>query len=114
VAALYAASDLCLWPACNEAYGMAMLEAQAAGVPVVSVADRGVPDVVLDGGTGLLATDRSAQALADLARGLLVDPLRRAAMGRAAIEHVAGRSLQSAAQVLDVALRQVQVSARAT
>ena len=49
LAAIYAASDLCVWPAVNEAYGMAMLEAQAAGVPVVSRAVRGVPDVVCDG-----------------------------------------------------------------
>jgi glycosyltransferase involved in cell wall biosynthesis len=55
VAALYAAGDLCIWPACNEAYGMAMLEAQAAGVPVLSCAHRGVPDVVASGRTGLLA-----------------------------------------------------------
>ena len=34
--AIYAAADLLVWPACNEAYGMAMLEAQAAGVPVVA------------------------------------------------------------------------------
>ena len=32
--ALYAAADLFVWPAINEAYGMAMLEAQAAGLPV--------------------------------------------------------------------------------
>lgn len=114
VAGMYAASDLCLWPACNEAYGMAMLEAQAAGVPVVSVADRGVPDVVADGRTGLLAARLDAALLADLARALLVDPARRSAMGRAAMQYIAAeRSLQRAASALDAALRQVRASARA-
>jgi len=113
VAAMYAACDLSIWPACNEAYGMAMLEAQAAGVPVVSVADRGVPDVVVDGRTGLLAPRLEAAMLADLARALLVDPARRAAMGQAAMQYVAEeRSLQSAAHALQLALQQVRASAR--
>jgi glycosyltransferase involved in cell wall biosynthesis len=34
LAEVYAAADLYVWPACGEAYGMAMLEAQAAGLPV--------------------------------------------------------------------------------
>jgi len=109
VAAMYAASDLCVWPACNEAYGMAMLEAQAAGVPVVSVADRGVPDVVVDGLTGLLSAQRDTALLADLVRSLLADPGKRTDMGRAAMRHVAAEcSLQSAARKLDIALRQVR------
>jgi glycosyltransferase involved in cell wall biosynthesis len=105
VAALYAAGDLCIWPACNEAYGMAMLEAQAAAVPVISCAHRGVPDVVLDGRTGLLAPAGDSAELARLARELLLDPGRRTEMGRAARQFVAGeRSLERAAQRLGQAL----------
>ena len=37
-----AAADLCLWPAVNEAFGMALLEAQASGLPVVAGASGGV------------------------------------------------------------------------
>ena len=85
---IYAASDLCLWPAVNEAYGMAMLEAQAAGLPVVSRRVRGVPDVVSHGETGLLAPADDPGAFADLARSLLADPARRNAMGAAAARKV--------------------------
>jgi glycosyltransferase involved in cell wall biosynthesis len=93
---------------------MAMLEAQAAGVPVVSVADRGVPDVVIDGRTGLLAPRLNAASLADLARTLLLDSVKRTAMGRAAMQHVAAeRSIQSASRALDSMLQQVRASARA-
>jgi glycosyltransferase involved in cell wall biosynthesis len=105
VAALYAAGDLCIWPGCNEAYGMAMLEAQAAALPVISCAQRGVPDVVLDGRTGLLAPTTEPEALARLARELLLDSGRRKEMGRAARQFVTGeRSLKSAAARLDHAL----------
>lgn len=101
VAALAAASDLCVWPAVNEAYGMALLEAAAAGVPVVACAVRGVPDVVLDGRTGLLAAPGDEAGLAALARTLLLDPPRRASMGRAAAEFAAGeRSVDAAARRL--------------
>ncbi len=101
MAALYAAADLCIWPAVNEAYGMAMLEAQAAGCPVVSCATRGVPDVVQDGKTGLLAPSVDASELADCARALLADAPRRAAMGQAAALFVdEQRSLAQAGSAL--------------
>jgi glycosyltransferase involved in cell wall biosynthesis len=82
---------------------------------VVSVADRGVPDVVVDGRTGLLAAERSKEALVNLARALLQDPVRRKALGERAMQYVATeRSLQSAARALDAALRRVHVPSRAT
>jgi len=113
VAAMYAAGDLCIWPACNEAYGMAMLEAQAAGVPVISCAHRGVPDVVLSGRTGLLAPSGDTEILARFARELLLDSGRRAQLGREARRFVtAERSLQNAALQLDRALARLQVQRR--
>jgi glycosyltransferase involved in cell wall biosynthesis len=96
LAQMYAACDLYAWPAVNEAYGMALLEAQAAGLPVVSRAARGVPDVVVDGRTGVLVDEEDA--LSDAMRALLVDSDRRAALGRAAAAFVAAeRSIESAA-----------------
>lgn len=112
LAATYAACDLFLWPAVNEAYGMAMLEAQAAGVPVVSCALRGVPEVVRDGQTALLAAPHDARALAAMARALLLDPERRCAMGAQAQGWVASeRSLEVAAARLDEALAKIVVRA---
>jgi glycosyltransferase involved in cell wall biosynthesis len=98
IAAVYAAADLCVWPAVNEAYGMAMLEAQAAGIPVVSCTTRGVPDVVEHGRTGLLAPYGDESALAALAGDLLVDAVKRVRLGAAAASFVANeRSVESAA-----------------
>lgn len=111
MAAVYAASDLCIWPGVNEAYGMSMLEAQAAGTAVVSCALRGVPDVVRDGETGLLAPEPEPAMLADKARILLADAPRRAAMGRAARRFVqTERSLAQAAITLRDALASLVAS----
>ncbi len=101
VAAACAASDLCVWPAVNEAYGMALLEAQAAGVPVISCATRGVPDVVEHGRTGLLCAGGDERALAAHARELLLDQSRRSRMSAAAAAFAGGeRSVESAAVLL--------------
>ena len=62
--AIYASADLYLWPAINEAYGMAFLEAQAAGLPVVAGRTGGVPAVVADGVTGVLTPIGDAAAFA--------------------------------------------------
>lgn len=98
VAVAYAAADLCVWPAVNEAYGMALLEAQAAGLPVVSCATRGVPDVVEHGRTGLLATAGDECALAGLVRELLLDEEKRHRMSAEAVTFAASeRSIESAA-----------------
>ncbi len=104
MARLYAACDMCIWPAVNEAYGMAMLEAQAAGLPVVSCAVRGVPDVVCHGQTGLLAAPGDTRGLADNTRFLQQDAPRRAAMGQAAAQFVEQqRSTTQAAHQLNLA-----------
>jgi len=111
IAALYAASDLCVWPAVNEAYGMAMLEAEAAGLPVVSCATRGVPDVVEHQRTGWLVPPSDAAAFADAVRALLSDPGLRAALGAAAARLAGGeRSLEAASVRLQELLAAVRAS----
>jgi glycosyltransferase involved in cell wall biosynthesis len=106
LAAAYAAADLTAWPAVNEAYGMALLEAQAAGLPVVAGAVLGVPDVVADGETGLLTAPGDDAALADAVRALLDDPERRAAMRAAALARTAAEhDIAAASRALDAIVR---------
>lgn len=88
IARLLAGADLFVWPAINEAFGMALLEAQASGLAVVAGDSGGVGDVVADGVTGRLAPAGDAVAFADAVRALLEDPARRAAMGEAARDKV--------------------------
>jgi len=49
----------------TEGLGMVFAEAQATGLPVVSFRHGGIPEVVLDGKTGLLAPERDHQTLAE-------------------------------------------------
>ncbi|WP_433138580.1 glycosyltransferase family 4 protein [Actinomadura nitritigenes] len=66
-----------------EGLGIVYLEASATGLPVVAGDSGGAPDAVLDGETGVVVPGRSVPRVADAVAGLLADPERAAAMGRA-------------------------------
>lgn len=101
----YAASDLLVWPAVNEAFGMAMLEAQASGLPVIACAGRGVGGVVQEGRTGLLVPPGDPAAFAAAVATLLDDPARRRSMGDEATAWVRHeRGLSRAAERLNAIL----------
>lgn len=80
--------DLVVHPARMEGLGVALLQAAAAGVPVVASAVGGIPEAVLDGQTGLLVPPRDPAALGAAIRKLLDSPDRRAEMGQAARRRV--------------------------
>jgi glycosyltransferase involved in cell wall biosynthesis len=68
-----------VWP---EPFGQVIVEAMACGKPVVASAIGGIPDIVLDGESGLLVKPNDASALREALRTLLLDPDRRAQMGK--------------------------------
>ena len=84
LAAFYAHADALVWPAVREAYGMALLEAQASGLPVVAGDVGGVPDIVRDEETGLVVPDGEWGAFARAVARLLDDraSVRGSAGGR--------------------------------
>lgn len=108
VAALSAAADLFLWPAVREGYGMALLEAQAAGLPVVAGRTPGVATIVADGRTGRLTVPDDARAFAEAVGDLLDHPDRRRAMGEAARRKILRHhDLAGAARRLDTLLASI-------
>ena len=113
VARRLASADLCVWPALNEAFGMALLEAQASGVPVVAGAAGGVREIVAHGITGLLAPPGDAPAFALAVSSLLVDHPRRAAFAAAARHRVrAEHDISSAARRLNTVFDAVSPRSR--
>jgi L-malate glycosyltransferase len=83
-------------PSLSEGLSNVVLEAMAAGVPVVATAVGGTPEMVENGVTGLLVPPRDAVALAEAIGSLLADPSRARAIGGAGQERVTERfSLQA-------------------
>jgi glycosyltransferase involved in cell wall biosynthesis len=87
VPAILNASDLFVLSSRWEGNPLSVMEAMAAGLPVVSTAVGGVPELVREGETGLLVPSGDAAALARALQALVDDPVRRQAMGAAARQH---------------------------
>jgi len=103
---ILAACDVFVWPAINEAYGMAILEAQAAGVPVVAGAAGGVSEIIAHDRTGLLTPIGDAGCFAGALDRLLSDDERRRTFSATALEKtVAAHDISAAASSLDRVLQ---------
>jgi glycosyltransferase involved in cell wall biosynthesis len=72
----------------RESFGVAAVEASASGLPVIASRVGGLPEVVLDGKTGLLVPPGDIDALADAMSRLLADSALRAQMGQAGRQFV--------------------------
>ncbi|HET6150684.1 MAG TPA: N-acetyl-alpha-D-glucosaminyl L-malate synthase BshA [Polyangia bacterium] len=82
-------ADLFLLPSESESFGLAALEAMSCGVPVVGSRVGGVPEVVTDGETGLLAPVGDVAAMTAHVVRLLGDDALRDRFGRAARQRAA-------------------------
>lgn len=81
---LLADSDVFVLPSRSEAFPGSLVEAMAAGLPVVATAVGGNPELVQHGHNGLLVEPDDAQAVAASIRHLIDSPVRAAELGRAA------------------------------
>ena len=78
---ILSALDLFVSPSRDESFGLAVLEAMAAGVPVVAAAVGGLPEVVRDGETGVLVGPGDHIAMSNAIVALLCDRDLRRRMG---------------------------------
>jgi len=81
---LLAAADAFVLPSLYEGSPLAVLEAMAAGLPLVATAVGGTGELVADGESGLLVPPRDPPALARALRRLLAEPETRERLGAAA------------------------------
>ena len=96
---LLRAADLLVHPSDEEGFPNAILEAMAAGLPVVATRVGGTPELVVDGVTGILVPPRSPADLAAAVSRLLADPglarrLGTAGRERAVREFPLGRMVE--------------------
>lgn len=87
----YARAGIFVFPSLwHEPFGIPVIEAMAAGLPVVATRSGALPEVVVDGETGILVERGDTEGLAAAIDRLLADPHLRARMGAAGRERVRG------------------------
>jgi glycosyltransferase involved in cell wall biosynthesis len=97
-----------------EPFGLAPLEANACGTPVVAIAEGGVKETIVDGLNGFLAPDDNPQRLGELIERFVDDPHLVARMGAEAREYVRTKwSMESCTDNIESALLALRSAKRA-
>jgi glycosyltransferase involved in cell wall biosynthesis len=105
-AAIFAGLDVFLAPSHREGFGIVTLEAMNESTPVIASRAGALPEIIVDGETGLLVPPKSPQQLADAMEALATDPARRAAMGeagqrRGSVAFAAGKMVNATAALYE-------------
>lgn len=98
VLSLHKAFDVFVMSSVTEGLGTSLLDAMAAGKPIVATRTGGIPEVVADGETGILVPPRDHDAMAEAIVRLLKDQTLRRRMGDAG--RARARSLFSAERMV--------------
>lgn len=80
LAAAFASADAFVFPSRTETLGLVLLEAMAAGCPVIAANAGGIPDIVTDGVNGYLFDPKDEQGAIAAVQRLLADPAERSAL----------------------------------
>ena len=81
-----AAADIFLLPSLYEGFGIAVVEAMAARLPLIATSVGGVPEIISDGEEGLLVPSSDSEALSENIKLLVDSPEKRFSMGNAGKE----------------------------
>jgi glycosyltransferase involved in cell wall biosynthesis len=85
------ASDIFVLPSEEDAFPLALVEAMACGLPVISTPVGGIKEIITDGQNGLLVQSRDFQQLYQAISGLIRNPALSASLGMAAVQTVQER-----------------------
>jgi glycosyltransferase involved in cell wall biosynthesis len=107
----YAAADVFVFPSRTETQGLVLLEAMAAGTPVLALAEMGTRDILAPQLGCVIGRDSEAGFAAQLA-ALLADRERRESLGRQAREYAASWSAETLAARLRGFYQRVLAGAR--
>ncbi len=84
LASAYASADAFIFPSRTETLGLVLLEAMAAGCPVIAANAGGIPDIVTDGENGFLFDTTQEKAMTEATRRLLANQIERETLRKAA------------------------------
>ena len=112
LADVVASADVFAFPSETETFGNVVVEAQAAGLPVVVASAGAAHEHMRDGETGVVVDGARADELAVAILGLLGDPARRTRMGRAAHRFAQRYDQDAAARATFALYREVACAAR--
>jgi glycosyltransferase involved in cell wall biosynthesis len=90
IAEVLSIMDIFVFPSHEESFGVLLLEAMAARLPSVASNNAGIPDIVINGETGILIPPKDAVRLADAVKRLIVDKDLRTKLGREARKRAEG------------------------
>jgi glycosyltransferase involved in cell wall biosynthesis len=93
--------DMLVLPSLNEGMGRVLVEAMAAGKPVVASRVGGIPDLVIHGKTGFLVPPADEKALAAWIKKILDDPENAWEMGQRGKEFCQQFNLEAMIEKLD-------------
>jgi glycosyltransferase involved in cell wall biosynthesis len=102
---IFQGADLCVVPSRREGFGNVVVEAMAAGVPVLAAACPGPAALIVDGRNGFLVEPGSSAALSDAMGALLAHPERRTSVVEAGRRTAAQFEVHAATRRLEEAVK---------
>jgi glycosyltransferase involved in cell wall biosynthesis len=109
LARVYASCDVFVFPSTTDTFGNVILEAQAAGLPVIVTNAGGPQENMVPGLTGLVAEANDGGSLLEAIRAILAEPQQLRQMGQAARRYMEDRSFERAFEKTWAMYREEQV-----